>query len=109
MANYIEKTDLNAKRFIPVSSRYTDSEVVYYTENKLITFKTYKKRTSSDPGLNDKYYVVTPGTEYRPDLVSYVAYGTPDFWWKILEANNIKDIFDFKSGLNIYIPDAILR
>jgi hypothetical protein len=109
MANYIEKTNLDPSRFVPTSSRYIGIDVIYYTENKILTFKTYKKQTSSSPGINDKYYVVTPGTEYRPDLVSYAAYGTVDFWWRIMEANNIKDVFDFKAGLNIYLPDTLLR
>lgn len=109
MANYIENTDLNPTRFIPTSSRYTASRVIYYTDNKLITFNTYKKQTPTQPGLDDKYYVVTPGTEYRPDLISYAAYGTVDFWWRIMEANNIKDVFELKSGLNIYIPNSLLR
>jgi hypothetical protein len=106
MANYVETTKINPKRFVPMSSRYSDSTVIYYTENKLLTFNTYKKNTIA---LSEKdiYYVVTPGTEYRPDLVSKTAYGTVDFWWKIMEANNIKDIFDFKAGLNIRIPNAI--
>lgn len=107
MANYIEETDLDAKRFVPISSRYANEVVVYKTDNKLLTFKTYKK-TITPSSDRDVYAVISPGSEYRPDLVSQKAYGTPDFWWKILEANNIKDIFDFKSGLNIKIPDAIL-
>lgn len=107
MANYIEETTLDPKRFVPVSSRFASNTVVYYTEKKLLTFKTYKK-TVLPLSDRDVYAVVTPGTEYRPDLVSQKVYGTVDFWWKILEANNIKDIFDFKSGLNIRIPDAIL-
>lgn len=109
MPNYYEETNLKPRSFVPVSSRYANSIVVYYTENKLLSFKTYKKQTSSKPGINDKYYVVTPGTEYRPDLVSYSAYGTADLWWQIMEANNIKDIFDFKTGLNIFLPQALLR
>lgn len=109
MANYFEETNLEARRFVSVTSRYANSEVVYYTENKLLSFKTYKKQVDPTPTLNDMYYVVTPGTEYRPDLVSHAAYGTPDFWWRIMEANNIKDVFSFKAGLNIFIPDAILR
>jgi hypothetical protein len=110
MANYIEEvTNLDPIRFVPSSSRYRPSNLIYYTENKIITFKTYKKQVSSGPGLDDKYYVITPGTEYRPDLVSYAAYGTVDFWWRIMEANNIKDVFDFKSGLNIYLPNTLLR
>lgn len=106
MANYIEVADIDPKRFVPVSSRYADASVVYYTENKLLTYTTYKKVPIA-LSQNDKYYVVTPGTEYRPDLVSQSAYGTVDFWWKIMEANNIKDVFEFKAGLNLRIPDAI--
>lgn len=106
MANYIEKTKINAQRFVPVSSRYAESEVIYYTENRLLTFPTYTKVTIP-LGSKDRYYVVTAGTEYRPDLVSQTAYGTVDFWWKLMEANNLKDIFEFKAGLNIRIPNAI--
>jgi len=106
MANYSQATNIDPKRFVPVTSRYSDATVVYYTENKLLTFTIYKKnKTKLD--RRDKYYVITAGTEYRPDLVSQTAYGTVDFWWKIMEANEIKDIFDFKAGLNIRIPDAV--
>lgn len=106
MANYIETTRIDAKRFVPVSSRYADAEVIYYTENKLLTFVIYRKRATI---LNkrDKFAIITPGSEYRPDIVSQKAYGTPDFWWKIMEANGLKDVFEFKAGLNIRLPDAI--
>lgn len=107
MSNLIEFTNIRPTRYVPVSSRYMSSTVVYYTENKLLTFAIYK-RTTIPYNENDKYYVVNSGTEYRPDLVSQNAYGTPDFWWKILEANDIKDVFDFKSGLNVRIPYALL-
>ena len=107
MANLIEETEINPKRFVPVSSRYSDATVIYYTENKLMTYKIYKKNIIQTSN-RDRYYVVTAGSEYRPDLVSNKVYGSPDFWWKIMEANNIKDIFDFKTGINIRLPDAIL-
>jgi len=45
--------------------------------------------------------------EYRPDLVSRDKYGIPDFWWKIMEVNNIKDIIDFKAGRTIVLPENI--
>jgi len=107
MANFTEATQISPTRFVPVSSRYATSSVVYYTENKLLTFKIYKK-TPATIGPQDKYYVVSAGHQYRPDLVSNLVYGTPDFWWRIMEANNIKDIFDFKAGLNLRIPEALL-
>jgi hypothetical protein len=112
MANYTETTNISPTRFVPVSSRYASSEVIYYTEKKLITFSTYKKTQNKDeenPTLKTKFYVVSPGMEYRPDLVSVKAYGTPDFWWRIMEYNNIKDIFDFKAGLNLVLPNTLLR
>lgn len=111
MANYTEESKISAKRFVPVSSRYASSPVILYTEKKLLTFATYKKnqnKEETNSGLKTKFYVVTPGTEYRPDLVSSKAYGTPDFWWRIMEYNNIKDIFDFKAGLNIVLPNSLL-
>jgi hypothetical protein len=110
MSNYIETTKLDAKRFVPVSSRYANSEVIYYTEKKLLTFVTYKKNQNKEKeNARTKFYVVSSGMEYRPDLVSSKVYGTPDFWWKIMEYNNIKDIFDFKAGVNLVIPNSLLR
>lgn len=107
MANLVEETSLNARRFVPVSSRYADSKVLYYSENKLLTFPTYKKQ-EVPLSENDTYATITPGMQYRPDLVSMQAYGTVDFWWRIMEANNIKDIYEFKAGLNIRIPNRVL-
>lgn len=107
MANYYEKTNILTKKFVNFSSRYSDSFIIYYTENKLLTFTTYKKKEFKT-STKDKFMSITPNYEYRPDLVSQLAYGTCDFWWKIMEVNGIKDIFDFKSGLTIRIPDAVL-
>ena len=105
MANFIEQTNINSQQFVSPTSRYADGKVVYYTENKLLTFSTYKKKEI--PLSNqDKYAMVSPGVEYRPDLVSQQAYGTVDLWWKILEANGLKDVWEFKSGLNIRIPNS---
>lgn len=107
MANYYEATNIATKKFVNFSSRYTDSSVVYYTENKLLTFNTYKKKNFTN-SAGDRFMSITANLEYRPDLVSQMAYGTCDFWWKIMEVNGIKDIFDFKTGINLRIPDSIL-
>ena len=107
MANYYEPTTILSNSFVNFSSRYYESDVVYYTENKLITFPIYKKKPAVT-SKQDKFATITPGTEYRPDLVSQQIYGSPDFWWKIMEVNGIKDIIDFKVGRTIRIPDAVL-
>lgn len=102
----ITETNLSTRTFVTQSSRYINSEVIYYGDNNLITFKTYKGQNLKQ-NKNDKFYTVTPGMEYRPDLLSYKVYKTVDYWWKILEFNNIKDIYEFKSGLNIRLPSNI--
>lgn len=106
MANKIEYTNLSTDIFVGKSSRYLNSNVIYYGNNKVLTFTTYKKK-SFTPGVNDQVAVVPSGMQYRPDLVSKQKYGTVDFWWKIMEINNIKDIFEFKAGRTIILPENI--
>jgi len=106
MANKIEFTDLKATDFVTRVSRYSSSRILYYSDEKIITFETYKK-VKFVAGPKDQVAVVPPGMEYRPDLVSRDKYGIPDFWWKIMEVNNIKDIIDFKAGRTIVLPENI--
>lgn len=106
MAVTTQIANLNVSSFVTSLSRYQNSEVIYWGPLNIITFTTYKKQ-KYPLASSDKYTVVSPGAEYRPDKVSQAAYGTPDFWWKIMEANGIMDIFDFKAGTNIRLPGNI--
>lgn len=106
MANKIEYTNLRPTDFVTIVSRYADSRVIYYSDEKIITFETYKKK-KYQPLSTDQVAVIPPGMEYRPDLVSKDKYGVPDFWWKIMEINNIKDIMDFKAGRTIVLPEGV--
>lgn len=106
MANKITETRLTADAFVDFTSRYSTSKVIYYGDNNIITFETYK-RNPIISGSKDRFYLITDATQYRPDLVSYKAYGVSSYWWKIMEANNMKDISDFKSGLTIKIPENL--
>lgn len=109
MANSIASANMDSSRFTSALSRYRNSTVVYYAIGtaQYLTFTTYKKQVSPTPSQNDKYALITPGMEYRPDAVSKSVYGTTDLWWKILEANNMKDIFEFKAGITIRLPGSI--
>lgn len=106
MANKIELSRVLARKMVAANSRYEDSQVIYYGENKYITFPLYRRPTIQK-SQNDKYTVIGKGYEYRPDLVAVDFYGTSIFWHRILEANGIKDIWDFKSGLSIKIPGSV--
>lgn len=106
MANSITPSPLLASTFVDVTSRYISSKVIYYGDEHLVTFETYKRQPSVF-SKNDKYYLITQASEHRPDLVSQLAYGVPSFWWRILEANNMKDISDFKKGTTVRIPESL--
>jgi hypothetical protein len=108
MANKIEILTTETSDYVASTSRYNNNntKVLKYSDNGYLTLNTYKgwnKILSNE----DRFTIVGPGHEYRPDLVSYEEYGLPDFWWKILEINGIKDIFDFKSGTNIRLPSIV--
>lgn len=110
MANsitYIEDRTTVESGIISPSSRYRDSRLIYYGDANKITLTTYR-RASSKQSDQDRYMVVTARTQYRPDLASQEAYGTPDFWWKIMEFNGIKDVMDFTIGINITLPADVL-
>lgn len=106
MANYIENTNIQATTYVTQTSRYAESPVIYYTEMKRLSFKTYKRKEYKTT-KEDMFMVISKGFEYRPDLVSQRAYGFPDLWWKIMEVNKISDIINFKAGVNIRIPSVI--
>ena len=105
MANEISYMEWTTptRGFVTPSSRYTRSEIIYYGALHKITFTTYKRQ---EPQLSeeDKYSIIPPGWEYRPDLASKYMYGSVDFWWRILEENGMKDIWEFKAGENIRLP-----
>jgi len=49
---------------------------------------------------------VPAGYEHRPDLISNVFYGTPDYWWLLMLVNSITDpIEGFYTSQKILIPE----
>lgn len=60
----------------------------------------------------DKIVTIPPGFDQRPDLMSQQEYGTPDLWWVFSIRNPdliIDPIADFVSGLEIFVPENILK
>lgn len=56
---------------------------------------------------DDLLYTIDKIYEFRPDLLAYDLYGSSSLWWvfRSRNPNSIDDpIFDFRSGLVIYIP-----
>lgn len=108
MANFIEATNLFQTNFVTPLSRYVKSQIYRYGDEKKLTFEIYKRKPKV-LSPNDVFTVIAPQYQYRPDLLANKVYGDPEFWWVIMEANDIFDIFDFKAGLNIRLPATLLR
>jgi hypothetical protein len=107
MANFIEKINIfNSTNFTNTTSRYLEAQLYYYGDDKKITYETYKRKQYEETE-EDKFFEITKPLNYRPDLVSSKFYGTPDYWWKIMEYNGISDVYNFKQGTVIRLPNAI--
>lgn len=51
------------------------------------------------------FHVVQPNEVGRLDIISYIHYETPEFWWLIAVYNQVRDtIFGFNPGDMIRIP-----
>lgn len=57
------------------------------------------------PHSTDTLYVLEAGHVARPDLISYMFYKTPAYYWVILWLNNISDPFEqMFAGMTLRIP-----
>jgi hypothetical protein len=60
----------------------------------------------------DKIVIIPPAYDQRPDLMSQNEYGTPRLWWVFAVRNPdkiIDPIQDFLAGMEIYVPNNILK
>ena len=99
----ISRTILTAPEIVKGISRYKKQQVIYYGEQNFITFDLYRRKNYQQRG-DERVMLITKGIEYRPDLVAYEIFNAPEAWWRIMEANNMKDILEFKAGVTIIIP-----
>lgn len=103
----IEFTRIPSQSVVTPSSRYRKQSIIYYGEQKFLTFSTYLRQAYVTDGT-ESVMVINKGVEYRPDLVSQDVYGFPDNWWRIMEANKMIDIMEFKSGRTILLPSQVI-
>ena len=106
MPNPIYYTNYGTNKVVSSTSRYNYRPIIYYGEKSKLAFTIYTK--TSFPSSADKFYEITKDVEFRPDLVSFYMYGIPDYWWRIMETNGMKDILEFRSGRNIRLPSNIM-
>lgn len=52
----------------------------------------------------DFYISIDSNNEFRPDMLSFQVYGTPDYGWAIMEVNNLRSFKDLTIGNRLRIP-----
>lgn len=85
------------------TSRYKKAIITSNRKGK--NFIISRKQLELESGNDDTFFEVTQDILKRPDLVSQLFYGSPDYWWAIYEFNGIKDpLFELKLGQILRIP-----
>lgn len=85
------------------TSRYSRGIAAKTRDNK--NFLVLRRPLELTEDSSDVFITVTQEYEKRPDLVSWNAYGTSDYWWVIYEFNSIRDpLFQLKAGQILRIP-----
>lgn len=85
------------------TSRYRKDDIIVDEQRNVIYRETYSKPLRSRAG--SKYFKVTPQYEYRPDLLAEDVYGSPKYWYVILEMNGLTGFEQFVRGLTVIVPD----
>jgi len=85
---------------------YSKSSPWYKTRQNVnfLDIMNYREIPTTD---TDYPYEIENKFRHRPDLLAFALYNNADLWWVFSQRNPtlLKDpVFDFESGLIIYIP-----
>lgn len=87
------------------NSRYRNSTITSVETSDGLQNYTILKLPIDVPENEFDFYVEIDSTnEFRPDMLSYQVYDTPDYGWAIMEVNNKRSFKDLKSGTRLRIP-----
>lgn len=86
------------------SNRY-DTKVTLITDEGEYTRTLKLEELYSEPSDTDSYIAIDVTNQYDPFKISFQYYGTPNYYWVILAANNLFSMFDLVGGITIRIPD----
>lgn len=85
------------------NTRYTNGVVDTNRSNQ--NFLILRNSLNLKQATGDVFVTITADIANRPDLISFKAYGSPEFWWIIYEFNNLRDpLFDLQIGQIIRLP-----
>jgi len=106
MAKVKPRTDAHLENIEALTSRYQLTPKTEDPNYSGVTRYTLWQRPNIVFASADAArHAVTPRTEYRPDLISYDYYDTVDYWWAIMDVNEIRDVFtELVRGTVVVVP-----
>jgi len=101
MPNYSRKQSLSRYNFGVVEQKHKGKTVSTTVGTRY--FDSYKPLRLNALGF--KSGRIPQHFENRPDVISYIFYGTPGYWWQIMMLNNFVDPFEqMGTGSRILLP-----
>lgn len=86
-------------------SRYRGSTITSVeTDEGLQNYTILKLPIEVPEGESDFYIEIDSTNEFRPDMLSFQVYGTPDYGWAIMEVNNLRSFKDLTLRRRLRIP-----
>lgn len=84
-----------------------DSTSPYFTTGYSQFFLDTMENRSIPKDADDTLMLINQTYQYRPDLLAYDLYSTPNLWWVFYQRNPntlTAPPLDFKAGVQIYLP-----
>jgi hypothetical protein len=84
-----------------------DSTSPYFTTGYSQFFLDTMENRSIPKEADDTLMLINQTYQYRPDLLAYDLYSTPNLWWVFYQRNPntlTAPPLDFKAGVEIYLP-----
>ena len=84
-----------------------DSTTPYYNTGYSQFFLDVMQNRSIPKSGDDTIMLINQTYQYRPDLLAYDLYSTPNLWWVFYQRNPntlTAPPLDFKAGVQIYLP-----
>ena len=86
-------------------SRYRGSTITSVeTTDGLQNYTILKLPIEVSETEEDFYIEIDSSNEYRPDMLSYQVYGTPDYGWALMEINTLRSFKDLTLRRRLRIP-----
>ena len=87
------------------TSRYRGSTMTSVETDSGLQNYTILKLPVDVPETESDFFIEIDSTnEFRPDMLSFQVYGTPDFGWALMEINNLRSFKDLTLRNRLRIP-----